>query len=239
MNEEKSKELREFIKFVLWAFLITLIVRTFIVEPYRIPSGSMMPNLVEGDFIIVSKFNYGISPYSIPLNNFKFFEGRIAQFSKPERGDIVVFRIPNNTSINYVKRLIGLPGDKIQIKSGVLYINDQEVKTIYALHTDSYNQYIETLPNSVSYKINHTNPDFHEDNSVVYTVPPNQYFFMGDNRDNSLDSRFNLGFVNEDFIVGKVQMILFSMPTVGWNIFNWLMQFNPNRLFLMVNRNPI
>ncbi len=185
---------------VFVALALAMVVRLLLFQPFTIPSASMEPTLYEGDYIIVSKFPYGWSKHSIPFSP-PLFRGRILNHD-PARGDVIVFKLPRDNSKDYITRLIGLPGDRIQVKAGLLYINDQAVKRVAGDAGDAtcpgtgivsgVPRYVETLPNGVAHKINSclgaTGP---ADNTAVYVVPPHCYFMMGDNRDNSSDSRFN------------------------------------------------
>ena len=202
---------------IFWALLIALALRTFLIEPFKIPSGSMYPNLLVGDFLFVSKYQYGYSRFSFPLGIIPF-EGRFFA-STPERGDIVVFRNPKRQDINYVKRVIGLPGDDIQVQRGILFINDQPVRRIEVplpsfIGSNGINKsYLEILPNNQQHTILEMRGDRgNADDTPRFTVPAGHYFMMGDNRDNSSDSRFlnDLGFVPFDHLIGRVEFIFYS-----------------------------
>ena len=203
---------------VVYALLIALTLRTFGIEPFKIPSGSMLPNLLIGDFLFVSKYSYGYSRYSFPLGIIPF-DGRIMS-STPKRGDVVVFRSPRRPDINYVKRVFGLPGETIQLKSGVLFINDTPARRTetalpeYIRPTGRAKAYLEVLPGAQhGHVILETDGDFGlADNTSAFTVPEGHYFMMGDNRDNSSDSRFlnDLGYVPLDYIIGPVEFIFYS-----------------------------
>jgi signal peptidase I len=216
------------------ALLIALVVRTFIIEPFDIPSGSMEPTLVVGDYIFVPKFAYGYSAASLP-SDLQLFKGRAFFFHKPQRGDVVVFRLPADPSIDFVKRIVGLPGDRIQVKQGVLYINGTGVERhwlgVYVVHDGAAAipavEYRETLPNGKRHLIlqfGNGNGPF--DNTPVFVVPAGHYFMMGDNRDDSADSRdpYNgVGFVPVDNLVGPASVIFFSIkPTAPtWEFWKW------------------
>ncbi len=189
-------EIAEFAKTVFWAGLIALFLRTLTYEPFNIPSGSMIPTLLVGDYLFVSKFSYGYGEYSFPFDLIHF-DGRLLG-TPPQRGDVVVFRPPGEPEVDFIKRVIGLPGDRIQMKSGILYINGEAVKREriedYIDKDDRFSgpipQYIETLPNGVSHRIIELAGDEGElDNTPTYVVPDGHYFMMGDNRDGSNDSR--------------------------------------------------
>lgn len=216
---EAQNGLRETIKTILIALLLATIFRSFAYEPFHIPSGSMKSTLYVGDYLFVSKSAYGYSRYSFPFG-YPFFHGRIFDNHKPERGDIVVFRPPGEPDTDFIKRLVGLPGDRIQMRDGVLYINDQAVPKIYedewlddeVSPPKTIKRYRETLPNGKSYDALDDTPDGEVDNTQVYTVPEGHYFMMGDNRDNSRDSRYTspVGFVPAENLVGRAEIIIFS-----------------------------
>ncbi len=226
-QEGKKDDFKSMAKSFAWALLFAMIFRTFLFEPFHIPSGSMKPGLLIGDYIFVSKYSYGISRYSFPFGP-ALFEGRIGEIQKPKRGDVVVFKLPKDPSTNYIKRLIGLPGDRIQVRSGILYINDTavpryEVKPFLDQDNTVIPQYVETLPNHVSYPVLDQLPYGRLDNTDIYIVPPKHYFFMGDNRDNSQDSRVlsAVGFVPEENLVGPAQVIMFPHSGKWWDFTSW------------------
>ena len=206
----------EMSKTVFWAVGIAMIFRSFMFEPFSIPSGSMIPTLKVGDYLFVSKYSYGYSRYSLPFGIIPF-SGRIAE-SIPERGDVIVFRKPGAEHIDYIKRLVGLPGDKIAVIGGVLYINDtpvkrdlqENVKVDTGLYTRSAKVYLETLPNGQEHFIQELSDTDTMDNTVPVTVPEGHYFFMGDNRDNSRDSRAEVGFVPAENLIGRAEFLFFS-----------------------------
>lgn len=215
-----ASETGEIFKTIVFALLIAMVLRIFLFQPFTIPSASMEPNLYEGDYIIVSKWSYGISKHSIPFSP-PLFNGRIMG-SAPKRGDIVVFKLPRDNKTDFIKRVIGLPGDRIQMISNKLYINDkpvqdvvvstQEVQDIFGSHPVI--QARETLPNGKSFMTQDFGPGNDLDDTPVYEVPVGHYFMMGDNRDNSIDSRVEqssgVGMVPAENLVGKAQIILFS-----------------------------
>ena len=219
---KREESLLDIVKTVVWVVGVVLIVRTFLFEPFNIPSGSMKPTLLVGDFVFVSKFSYGYSKYSFPFYN-PPFSGRVFG-SLPNRGDVAVFRLPRDPSIDYIKRIVGLPGDRMKMSEGVLYINDQPVKMQRvedAIDPDphllqhSVQQFTETLPNGVQHPIFKHSGENPLDNTAVFTVPEGYVFAMGDNRDNSLDSRVpphegGVGFVPLENLVGRAEIIWFS-----------------------------
>lgn len=230
------------IKTVVYAVLIALVVRTVAYEPFNIPSGSMIPTLLVGDYLFVSKFSYGYSRFSLPFG-LPLFSGRIF-FHPPERGDVVVFKLPTDNSTDYIKRVIGLPGDDIQMKSGILYIND---KAVPRKRIEDYlyqegdgavipmKQYIEILPNGRQHRIIKIGDDGPLDNTQVYQVPPGDYFMMGDNRDNSQDSRVlsAVGYVPAENLIGKARFIFFSTDGSArwWELWKWPFAIRYSRLF--------
>jgi signal peptidase I len=243
----------ETVKTVVYAVLIALVVRTVAYEPFNIPSGSMVPTLLVGDYLFVSKFSYGYSRYSLPFG-LPLFSGRIhLPFSHaPERGDVAVFKLPTDPSTDYIKRIVGLPGDHIQMRHGNLYINDQLVPRkqiddyLYeeAGSTILLQQYIEALPRGPDkpphdhpiIKIGNNGP---LDNTPVYEVPAGYYFAMGDNRDNSQDSRVlsAVGYIPAENLVGKAQFIFFSTDGSArwWEIWKWPFAIRYSRLLSGVN----
>ncbi len=202
-------------KIVALAISIALFIRVFAFQPFNIPSGSMKPTLLVGDYLFVSKFSYGYSRYSFPFNA-KLFEGRL--FGRaPERGDIAVFHYQD---VDYIKRVIGLPGDLVQMRHGQLYLNGKPVKhklakpftTMVHGFERHVKRYWETLPNGKTYQTLDSIDEGSGDNTRVYKVPAGHYFMMGDNRDNSSDSRFSapIGFVPAKNLIGKAQFLYFS-----------------------------
>lgn len=232
----------EVVKTIIYALLIAGVIRSLLFQPFNIPSASMEATLLNGDYLFVSKFSYGYSRYSFPFGIVPF-SGR-AFSGEPERGDVVVFKWPRDNSTDYIKRVIGLPGDRIQMKFGTLYINDEAVPKIetepFVEHFGSMphpvDRYIETLPNGVSYTVLDRQDNGNLDNTEVYLVPEGHYFMMGDNRDNSADSRADVGFVPHENLVGKAQIIFFSTDGSArlWEIWNWPFAIRYERLFKFV-----
>jgi signal peptidase I len=221
VQKKKAGGLLDTLKTVFWAVIIALMVRTFAFEPFNIPSGSMIPTLLVGDYLFVSKFSYGYSKHSMPFS-LPVIPGRVFE-SEPERGDVVVFKLPSDTSQDYIKRVIGLPGDTVQVKEGRLYINNKMVEREriedYILtdgggRSAAVPQYIETLPNGRVHRILEMFGDQGpSDNTEAFTVPEGHFFMMGDNRDNSADSRAfaaRFRFVPIENLVGRAEFLFYS-----------------------------
>jgi signal peptidase I len=219
--------MRETAKIIIQALALAMIVRVFLFQPFNIPSGSMKPTLLVGDYIFVSKLAYGYSRYSFPFGIVPL-SGRVFA-SEPVRGDVIVFKLPRDNSTDYIKRLIGMPGDEIQMKDGVLHINGQPVQKTFvddvvlpecgeratSCRDARYRRSIETLPNGVKYTTFAMRSGDYMNNTRVYKVPAGHYFMMGDNRDNSTDSRVpmedsGVGYVPHENLVGKANIIFFS-----------------------------
>ena len=219
MSKVKSSLINNF-KALFWALIIAGVIRTFAIEPFKIPSGSMKPNLLVGDFLFVSKWNYGYSRYSFPFG-LPPFKGKIFE-SNPERGDIIVFKLPGQENINYVKRLVGLPGETIKVVNGKIYLKTENSTDFEGLdqiedgffYDDQYGKEIQQLIEN-EYRILNITNDGPLDYTPEYEIPNDKFFFMGDNRDNSSDSRIlsGVGFVPKVNIVGKVWFIWFSVDT--------------------------
>ena len=213
------------LKALFWALIIAGFIRSFIVEPFKIPSGSMKPNLLVGDFLFVSKWDYGYSRYSFPFG-LPLFDGKLLEKS-PKRGDIIVFKLPTKESINYVKRLVAMPGETIKISEGMIYVKKKGAnvfrmysqKLMEPFFDDQYNADIMRLQENNTnrnYEVLNLSSNSILDNTNEFLVPDDHYFFMGDNRDNSSDSRDTrntVGFVPKENIIGKVRFIFLSIDT--------------------------
>jgi signal peptidase I len=249
-KQAKQGGLGELIKVIVQALLIAVVVRTFLFQPFNIPSGSMIPTLLVGDFLFVSKYAYGFSKFSFPID-LDFVPGRVLS-SPPKQGDVIVFKLPRDNKTDYIKRLIGLPGDTIQMKEGRLYINGTIVprEPIAKVHTEDYYgrdadvpTYKETLPNGVTHTIIEIQGDTgFNDNTELFTVPANSYFMMGDNRDNSTDSRVppdqgGVGYVPAVNLIGRAELIFFSNGDgqPAWKVWEWPWTVRWNRLFKPVH----
>ena len=219
-------------KTLIYAAIIAIIIRSLFIQPFYIPSSSMEPNLLVGDRLFVTKYSYGYSRHSFPFSP-PVFNGRIA-FNEPQRGDVVVFKTPADNRTDYIKRLIGLPGDQIRFLDSNLYVNNNEVlKSRIAKNDKIYcgNRIIDvfTFEELLSNGKKHITVYLKNNsfaNSDIFQVPKDHYFFLGDNRDCSKDSRFlsEVGYVNQNNLVGKAQILFFSSnPRKGsiFNIFKW------------------
>ncbi len=240
VEKKKQSGFGETLKVIVQALLLALVIRSFLFQPFSIPSGSMMPTLLVGDYLFVSKFAYGYSRYSLPFSP-DLFSGRIWS-GDPKRGDIAVFRLPRDAKVDYIKRVIGLPGDRIQMINGVLHINGEPVKRerngTFQTHDERNGLveaaiYRETLPNGVTYDTLDLDPNSSSDNTREFLVPEGHYFMMGDNRDNSADSRTIVGFVPLENFVGRAEMIFFSIGggSSPLEIWKWPTEMRVGRLF--------
>jgi signal peptidase I len=239
----------ETIKTIIYAVLIALVVRTVLIEPFSIPSRSMLPTLLVSDYLFVSKFSYGYSRYSLPFS-IALWRGRIFP-AQPKRGDVVVFKLPTDNTTDYIKRVIGLPGDRIQVKAGRLYINGKiverkpageylDVQHENGNNTITYHRYLETLPGGKTHYILELSDDTpFVDNTDVYVVPENHYFMMGDNRDNSRDSRYitEVGYVPFVNLIGRADFIFFSLreDKRWWEVWYWPAYIRWARIFKSVD----
>ena len=239
MSKRKPEGKFEFIKTIVIAGALALGFRSLLFEPFNIPSGSMIPTLLVGDYLFVSKYSYGYSRYSFPFGMAPF-DGRIFE-TPPERGDVAVFRQPQNESVAFIKRIVGLPGDRIQVTDGILRINDVAVNRVrkgFATASDGHNVirfavYQETLPNGKSYLIQERSDDDMLDNTNVFLVPEGHYFMMGDNRDNSRDSRTtSVGMVPAENLIGRAERLFFSHNSSAhlWEIWKWPFAIRYGRL---------
>ena len=233
-------------KTVIYAVLIAVVIRTFAFEPFKIPSESMLPTLKIGDYLFVSKYSYGFSKHSFPFSAGPF-EGRVLG-GLPERGDVAVFKKPIGEPIDYIKRIVGLPGDRLQMINGVLHINGEAVKKERIddyVDRDFYGnvrrieRYRETFANGNSYITLDMNPNSSADNTDVYVVPEGHVFAMGDNRDNSTDSRFlnHVGYIPVDHLVGRAEIIFFSIEGDNsiWEIWKLPFVTRWERLFTILS----
>ncbi|WP_432763554.1 signal peptidase I [Brevundimonas aurifodinae] len=244
-----GSETLEIVKTVVVALAIAFVLRVLLFQPFTIPSASMEPNLYEGDYIVVSKWAYGYSKYSsgLPIN-LPLGEDRV--FGRaPERGDIVVFKLPRDDKTDYIKRVIGLPGDRVQMIGNVLHINGAPVDNVVVTRGEvadifgprAMTQSRETLPGGRSFLIQDFGPGGDLDDTPVYEVPEGYYFMMGDNRDNSIDSRVQesagVGLVPDENLVGKAEIIAFSWSP-GASLFNpvsWFANVRPSRFFRVLD----
>jgi signal peptidase I len=230
--------------------VLVVLMRIFSYEPYNIPAGSMSPTLLVGDYLLVSKFSYGYSRYSLPFGLLEFSGRYYFPFSHmPERGDVAVFKLPTDPSIDYIKRIVGLPGDRIQMRRGELYINDQLVprrsepacrNEAAGIPVTAQHGYIEHLPRGpgqppAEYCIIKVGDDGPRDDTQVYIVPPDHYFGMGDNRDNSQDSRWleMVGYIPAENLVGRAEFIFFSTDGSAHlgEVWRWPLAIRYGRLF--------
>ncbi|MDE1567123.1 signal peptidase I [Aquabacter sp. P-9] len=244
-DSKKEGGFLETVRVIFHALLIALVIRTFLFQPFNIPSGSMKDTLLIGDYLFVSKFSYGYSRFSIPFSP-NLFSGRIMG-ADPQRGDVVVFKLPKDNETDYIKRVVGLPGDRIQMINGLLHINGAPVKRERlpdVMQDDGSGREVpvkrwkETLPNGVSYETLDLVDNGFYDNTQVYQVPAGHFFMMGDNRDNSADSRVlsQVGYVPYENLIGKAQIIFFSVGehAPAWQFWRWPWTVRWSRLFTIV-----
>ena len=253
-ENNNSTVIFEEIKSFLYILLLALCIRILVFEPFYIPSGSMRKTTIEGDYLFTSKYSYGYSKHSFIFSP-NIFSGRILS-SPPERGDIIIFRPPHQMHERFIKRLIGLPGDKVEIINSIVYVNNEplhrEFKVAYEENGISFNEYKEIASNGKFYTIRQINQDntlefskkilYHANNIGPFFVPQDHYFLMGDNRDQSGDSRFELGYVPFENFISKVQFVFFSFGEKLWldemrpydqliQIFKWVQSFRFDRFF--------
>ena len=245
LRKKKASEeggLLETVKVVVQALLIALVIRTLLFQPFNIPSGSLIPTLLVGDYLFVSKYTYGYSKHSMPFSP-PLFDGRVWA-AEPKRGDIAVFKLPTDNSTDYIKRVVGLPGDRIQMIDGILHINNKPVERERVADfrtSDGWGrpvavpQYRETLPGGTTHYIIEREGDNGTcDNTPVFQVPTGHFFMMGDNRDNSLDSRDrSVGYVPFENFVGRAEIIFFSIEegSSAWRIWEWPWTVRWGRMF--------
>ncbi len=240
MTTRKSGGIKDTVRTLVYAIAIALFVRTFAYEPFNIPSGSMKPTLLVGDYLFVSKFAYGYSRYSLPLS-LPLFSGRIFE-ALPEHGDVAVFKLPTDNKTDYIKRIVGLPGDRLQVKGGILHVNGEpaDLEPIEPFIDDMDGRqnpvarFLETLPGTDQ---PHAILDLTErgrlDNTPVFAVPAGHVFAMGDNRDNSLDSRTDaVGFIPIENLIGRAEIMMFSVNGSAriWEPWKWPWAIRYDRL---------
>jgi signal peptidase I len=244
--KKKTGGFAEGVKTILYAALIAVGIRTIAFEPFNIPSGSMIPTLLVGDYLFVSKYSYGYSRHSMPFSP-NLFQGRIWG-ALPERGDVAVFKLPRDGSTDYIKRIVGLPGDRIQVRQGLLYVNGQAVRRealgLFTVEGDgpriTVRRFREFFPGATPrpHEILEAQDDGPFDNTPEFVVPANHVFAMGDNRDNSLDSRAQsaVGFIPVDNLVGRAEFVFFSVDesAVWWQPWTWPFAIRWGRLFTAV-----
>ena len=243
MANKGSGSLLENVKTIVYALLIALGIRTVAFEPFNIPSGSMIPTLLVGDYLFVSKYSYGYSRYSLPLSP-RLWSGRILGHV-PERGDVAVFRLPREPSTNYIKRIVGLPGDRVQMRGGELLINGTQVprtRTGVFTAVNEYGQakeagkYTEVLPNGRQHELLKYFDRGGLNDTEEFKVPEGHVFAMGDNRDDSQDSRLpssvGVGFVPMENLVGRAEFIFFSVDATApwWQVWEWPFEIRWSRL---------
>jgi signal peptidase I len=249
---QKTTSLAQEAKSLLLIAIIALFIRTFIIEPFFIPTGSMKQTLLEGEYVFATKYSYGYSKHSFLFLTPQFIKGRFLD-TPPERGDIIIFKSNHdNGQKRYIKRLIGVPGDKVQMISGVLYVNDKTVSREYLGNVtgengSTYKKYAEILPNGVKYNAYYLPEEKKRgyntlDNTKAFNVPEGNYFFMGDNRNESGDSRLDIGFVPFENLIAKAQFMLFSTEKLLWldhggfvkqveQVYHWVASIRWSRLF--------
>lgn len=246
-KQKEGESWGELAKTVIYAGLIAIVIRTFLFQPFNIPSASMEATLLVGDYLFVEKYAYGYSRYTFPFGGWPLgdrMEGRFMG-SEPKRGDVIVFKFPQDNSTDFIKRLVGMPGDKIQMINSRLYINDRIVprKRVddYVEMLDGREnrvpQYEETLPEGKTYLTLDRDPDSPLDNTPAFHVPAGHYFMMGDNRDNSDDSRQAVGYVPFENLEGKAMIRFFSTDGSArlWEVWKWPFSIRYSRLLRWVN----
>ena len=240
-----KKLIIENIKTIFVALILAVIIRSILIQPFYIPSSSMEKTLLIGDRLFVTKYSYGYSRHSFPFSP-KIFSNRIL-FSEPKRGDIIVFKTPSDNRTDYIKRLIGLPGDTIQLVDGDLFLNNKKITKNFVKKTTVFcgpgqfevNEFIENIDSNAKYNIFYSVNNSMKDTDS-YKIPLKHYFFMGDNRDCSKDSRFlsSVGYVHQDNLVGKAQFLFFSNDSKIGNLFTpwlWHKSIRFNRILKKLN----
>ena len=251
-SAQQGESWTELAKTVIYAGLIALVIRTFLFQPFNIPSASMEGTLLIGDYLFVEKFAYGYSRYTFPFGGWPLGDSVHGRFLSraPQRGDVIVFKFPGDNgegpnTTDFIKRLIGLPGDTIQMKEGVLWLNGKpvpkvrEADYIETIDGEEHHvpQYRETLPGGKSYLTLDRDPEGPADNTDVYTVPAGHYFMMGDNRDNSADSRTEVGYVPAENLEGKAEFRFFSTNGSArfWEVWKWPFAIRYTRLLTPIH----
>ena len=244
-KKESSSVKKNFIS-LFYAVIAALIIRSFLYEPFSIPSGSMYPNLKVGDYLFVSKFSYGFSKHSLPFS-IPIIPERI--FSKePKRGEIVVFKTPEDNKTDYIKRVIGLPGDILEMKDSLIFINDVQIK-VNTINTEKYKSFkvkknSEILPNNLTYEVYEFEKIFEGLNTNNFSkikIPEDNFFVLGDNRDNSQDSRF-IGLIPRENLIGRAEVVVVSFDTDIGSLFKfwtWFSALRKDRLFVSLLPNQL
>ena len=223
----------------LGAFICAFFIRSFIFEPYSIPSGSMKPNFLIGDYLVATKYDYGISnfsfwPFKLNLIKDRYF------FKQPNRGDVVIFKHPN-TDLIYIKRLIALPGDLVEVRNNYIYVNKERYERKYeGIYEDAneklkLRKYTEIMPNGISYSTLSLEDKTYLSDMPEKKIPAGYYFMMGDNRDMSNDSRFTLGIIPENYLIGKPKIVILSADCKLWEIWKWLSSIRWERFFFIIS----
>ncbi len=245
-EKKKTSSVKKNFVSLFYAVLAALVIRSFLYEPFSIPSGSMYPNLKVGDYLFVSKFSYGFSKHSLPFS-IPIIPKRI--FSKePKRGEIAVFKTPEDNKTDYIKRVIGLPGDTLEMKNNLIFINDEKVQT-NIINTEKYKSFnviriSELLPNNLSYQVYEFEKTFeglNTNNFPKITIPKDNFFVLGDNRDNSQDSRF-IGLIPRENLVGRAEIVMVSFNTdIGslLKFWTWFSALRKDRFFVSLLPNQI